>query len=140
MKVVPTPISETETKIRSLTQEWARLYNEGDFDTLASLYLPDAVVLPPNQRAAPGTAAIRDLFKWFRDAGATSLKVETTRIVQSPELALEMGVYSLSRLMPIGGHTTDRGKYLTTLQRQSTGDWRIVFHCWNSDLPPISVP
>lgn len=139
VRPITTAISEVETRVRNMTQEWARLFNEGDFDALAALYLPDGVILPPNQRLAPGTMAIRELLKWYRDLGVTDLKCETTRVVHSPELVLEIGTFTCTITPPTGTHIRDMGKYLTTLQRQSNGEFRIVFHCWNSDLPPVTM-
>ncbi len=140
VKPITTAITEIETRVRNMAQEWARLFNEGDFDSLVAMYLPDAVVMPPHQRAAPGTMAIRELLKWYREGGVRDLKCETTRVVQSPEFVLEIGAYTAGVALPTGVRMIDRGKYLTNLQRQSNGEFRIIFHCWNSDLPPLTTP
>ncbi|HWR36774.1 MAG TPA: nuclear transport factor 2 family protein [Clostridia bacterium] len=139
VRAIPSQVSDIENRIQSMTQLFVRCYNEGDFETLASQFTNESVVLPPNQRSAPGISAIRELFKWFHDAGANNLKLDVTNIVQGTEMVLVSGTYSITMPLPSGTHFHDRGKYLTNYQRQNNGDYKIIFDCWNSDLPPAPL-
>lgn len=136
-RAVPVPISEAETKVRGLVQEFARAFNESDWGVLKSLYVNDAVVLPPHQRPASGITAICDLHKWLREGGEANLKIEVTRIIESNELAVVWGTYNIQRRLLDGAIYADRGKEFSVLQRQPNGDYRFLVQGWSSDLAPV---
>ena len=76
----PAPGESIETTIRKLLARFTSAVNNRDVEAMVSLYAPDAVVLPPNNSAAIGTNAIRDLFKAMLDAGVSDFTAEDTRI------------------------------------------------------------
>jgi len=137
VRVVPSPISDTETKVRGVVQEFARAFNEGDWEVLKSLYVTDAVVLPPHQRLAPGIPAICELHKWLREGGEANLKIEVIRIIESNELAVLLGTYTIQGRSLDGTAYMDRGKEFSVLQRQPNGEYRFLVQGWSSDLPPV---
>lgn len=135
VRVVPTTAPDVESRIVQMTQTFVRCFNEGDFDTIASLYAEDAICMPPNQRSAPGIESIKELFKWFRNAGTSNLKLTPTHIVQGTEFVLTNGTYSVNTTLPNGTAFTDLGKYLCVYEKQNNGEYKVLYDCWNSDVP-----
>ena len=132
----PAPGETVETILRKLTALFVSAVNNKNLDAMVSFYAPDATVLPPNNLAAMGTRAIRDLFKSMIDAGLSDFTAQATRIEQSGDLAVEVGRYTVQAPQKEGGKREDRGKYVGTWRRQPSGEFRMVADIWNSDLPP----
>jgi len=54
-------------------------------------------------------------------------------------LGLTRCTYTLTMTPKAGGETINAmpdGKALTLLERQSDGSWKIVYDCFNSNVPP----
>jgi len=139
VRAVPAPISDTDIKVRALMQEFARAFNGSDFETLKALYVNDAVVLPPHQRPAPGIMAICELHRWLREGGESDLNIEVTRMIESNELVVVLGNYTIHNRLPNGSTIMDRGKEFAVLQHQPNGEYRFLVQGWSSDLPPMPV-
>ena len=137
-RAVPAPISDTDVKVRALMQEFTRAFNGSDFETLKTLYVDDAVVLPPHQRLAPGVMAICEFHRWLRE-GESNLNIEVTRIIESSGLVEALGNYTIHNRLPNGDTIMDRGKEFAVLQRQPNGEYRFFVQGWSSDLPPMPV-
>ena len=66
------------------------------------------------------------------ESGYESLRIETTRVEHSAEMAMEIGRYSVAIRQPDGTTVADRGKYVKVWRR--LGAWLIVADCWSSNL------
>jgi ketosteroid isomerase-like protein len=53
------------------------------------------------------------------------------------ELGFMRGIYTLTMIPKAGGETINYdGKYLTILEKQANGSWKILRDCFNSNVPP----
>ncbi len=137
MATVPkiTPTMEAEHAIRDLAQEFVTHHNKRDIDKLVMLYTNDGNVMAPFQPVAAGTPALRQYFQQaFSEYDQRDLKVETTRVEISNDFAFAFGTFTTNLKMPNGKRMDDHGKWMTTLRLMGT-NWRIVGHCFNTDLP-----
>jgi ketosteroid isomerase-like protein len=59
----------------------------------------------------------------------------------SGDYAYDVGTYKLSMLAGPGRNITDNGKY-TAVLKHSSGEWKIAYLIFNSDLPhpPMANP
>jgi ketosteroid isomerase-like protein len=124
---------DVESTIRGLTQDFSMNFNTGNYDQVGGLFSSDAVFMAPHYEPAVGPKAIERKLREFGEAGYQDLRMETTRVDYSGDMAMEVGRYSVSVFSEKGGSTTDRGKYLKVWRR--LGAWRIVADCWSSNLP-----
>jgi uncharacterized protein (TIGR02246 family) len=131
----PTPLPDPRSEIRKIEQTFESAFNANDFETLASLYAPDATFLPPNHSPCEGTAQIRDFFRELKQAGASDLHLELGRIEASGDLVAHRGRYRFKAPTAGGGTRPDRGNYLAVYRRQRDGNLRTVFDTFNSELP-----
>jgi uncharacterized protein (TIGR02246 family) len=127
---------DVESTIRGLTQDFSMNFNTGNYDQVAALFGADGSFMAPHCESAVGPKAIERKLREFGEAGYQDLRVETTRVDYSGDMAMEVGRYSLSIVQENGARRTDRGKYLKVWRR--LGAWRIVGDCWSSNLP-VSV-
>lgn len=125
-----------ETVIRASAPAWAASFNAGDAEALAAMYWDDAVLQPPGEPAATGTAAIRDSLAAgiaaTKAAGLTMNIPEAGAVDISGDLAYEAGTYSVT---DAAGATVDTGKYLGVFEKRD-GKWLYIRDTWNSDGPP----
>jgi uncharacterized protein (TIGR02246 family) len=125
---------DVESTIRGLTQDFNMNFNTGNYDQVAALFSSEAVFMAPHHEPCIGTKAIERKLREFGDAGYQDLRLETTRVEHSGDMAMEIGRYSVS-MFSEKGSLTDRGKYLKVWRR--LGAWRIMADCWSSNLPAV---
>jgi uncharacterized protein (TIGR02246 family) len=130
----PAGLSEADrTAIRQADENYVKLANAKDFKGAAALYAEDAIVLPPNQAAVQGRAAIQAFLE--ASPPTSNFQVQILEIEGGADLAYERGTYS-ETVTPTGAAPIeDRGKYLTTWRKQADGSWKMLRDIWNSDLP-----
>jgi uncharacterized protein (TIGR02246 family) len=103
------------------------------FEAVAALYADDAVLLPPQEPAVHGRAAIR---KW------TAAVPRVTRVVLQVDdldgrgdVAYMRGTFAMT-LEPEGAPAVSvTGKYVEILKKQADGEWRFAVDIFNSDTP-----
>lgn len=117
------------TSIDGLKAALVRALQADDAELAASLYAPDARLLPPGAPVITGTAEVLDFFRQRVAAGAHEAVLETVRQWQDGDIAVEEGRYG--RL--VGEELVDTGKYLVVFRRQDDGTWRYETDIWNSD-------
>lgn len=127
------PFLDVESQIRGLTQDFATSFNTGNYDLVAGLFAPDGVLMAPHHEPAHGQKAVERLLREFGEAGYGDLRLETTRVEYSADMATEMGRYSVSIRQGDGTTQADRGKYLKVWRR--LGVWLIMADCFSSNLP-----
>ena len=123
--------------ITSRSEIWETALNAGDIETLMANYTSDARILPPNEKAATGTEAVRAAFGSMIDAGISG-SLTSMEAAVSGDIGYNVGNYTLTA----DGEVVDTGKYLETWQRGADGQWRISNDIWNSDMPaaPAAMP
>ncbi len=111
--------------------------NDGDTNAYVALLTEGAVLMPPNQPAVFGVAAIRE----YRQTDFDQTTLEVTRpseeVVVAGDWAFVRHTYVGMATPRAGGEPTElRGKGITILQRQPDGSWKITRYMWSDDNPP----
>ncbi len=123
--------------IKEASVAWDKAWSAGDCDALlASLYLADAVAMPPNRPATVGRDAMRpgckQYFAQFRETNRSV--VEGVRV--SGDLAVSWGTQEGTTTPKAGGASVRyKQKWMTAYLRQPDGSWKILWEIFNSDLP-----
>jgi ketosteroid isomerase-like protein len=123
------PFRDVESQIRDLTQDFAMSFNTGNYDQAASLFAADGVLMPPLSEAAYGQKQVERLLRQLGDAGYSDLRLETTRIDHSGDMAMELGRFSLVIRKADGTLVPERGKYVKVWRR--LGAWLVMADCWS---------
>ncbi len=126
-------LMDVESTIRGLSQDFGMNFNTGNYDQVGALFASDGSFMAPHHEVAIGPKAIEGKLREFGETGYQDLRIETTRVDHSGDMAMEVGRYSLSIVQENGAKMTDRGKYLKVWRR--LGAWRIAADCWSSNLP-----
>jgi len=127
---------DVESTIRGLSQDFSMNFNTGNYDQVAGLFANDGLFMAPHHDSVAGPKTIERKLREFGEAGFQDLRLETSRVDFSGDMAMEVGRYSVSVVRERGGTATDRGKYVKVWRR--LGAWRIVADCWSSNLPAMA--
>jgi uncharacterized protein (TIGR02246 family) len=125
--------------IKEVLNQYAIGCCNGDFDLWMSLWADDGTQMPPDAPARIGKEKIREGMKPGFDKmnmELTILSIEDAKIYG--DLGLTRCVYTLKITPKSGGETIsvmDPGKALTLYERQTEGNWKIAYDCFNSSVP-----
>lgn len=134
-QAAPAAITDADrAAIEAKAQAFTTHVLAGDFAVLVKdYYADDAVLLPPNMKAATGHAAMEAAFRTFPPV--SSFTLHTVEIVGSPDLAYVRGTYTMTFAPPGAPPIPDEGKYLEVWRKGSDGTWKSVRDMFNSDMP-----
>jgi uncharacterized protein (TIGR02246 family) len=102
-----------------------------DAAMVASVYAPDARMMPPGAPVQAG-AAIRSFWQGVMDSGVTGGVLKTTSLEERDDLAVEEGHFEIH----VGTDVVDDGSYVVVHRRMDDGSWRFAVDIWNSDRAP----
>jgi uncharacterized protein (TIGR02246 family) len=128
------PLSAADAAaLRAVHDRFSAALLRQDFDAVAALYAEDAVLLPPQEPAVHGRAAIRT---W------TAAVPRVTRIVLQvddldgrADLAYMRGSFAMTLEAEGAPAVSVAGKYVEILKKQADGAWRFAVDIFNSDAP-----
>jgi uncharacterized protein (TIGR02246 family) len=124
---------DVQSAIRGLTQDFATAFNTGNYDQAAALFTSDGFLMPPQREAVQGQKPIELMLRRLGETGYQNLRLETIRVEESGDTAVEIGRYTAALQQANGTTVVERGKFVQTWRR--LGIWRVAANCWNSDLP-----
>jgi ketosteroid isomerase-like protein len=129
------PFRDVESQLRDLTQDFATSFNTGNYDQAASLFLSDGELMAPHYEGAHGQKAVERLLRQLGEAGYSDLRLETTRVEHSGDMAMEIGRFSVVVRKADGMMIPEQGKYVKVWRR--LGVWRLMADCWSRT--PLAV-
>ena len=111
-------------------------FAKGDSTAMADLYAEDTIVLPPNMEMLKGHDSIAKLWGAFIRMGQRNIKLTTTEVTGSGNIAVETGNYNLN-IKPEGGNAVhDSGKYMVIWRKQKDNSWKMIRDMFSTNLPP----
>lgn len=134
----PTPTMTDEQMIRAIPQEFMQYHEARNIDKLVNLFTDDGRIMAPFRPVAQGKTGLRQTFQLvFDEFDQRNLKVDTTHVEVCGDAAFSIGTFKVNVKMPTGKRVDDQGKWLVAMRRLGM-TWKIVAHCWNTDLPITS--
>lgn len=131
---------EDITAIEDMLNQYAVGCNTGDFDLWMSLWADDGTQMPPDAPARKGKEQIREGMKPIFDDMKLDIDIKSVDSVEvHGDLGLTTCKYTLKLTPKAGGETINAmpdGKALTLFRKQPDKSWKIVYDCFNSNVPP----
>lgn len=122
--------------IKEKMNQFAATINAGDFDGWISLWTDNGVQMPPGTPARIGKEQIRAGMKPAFDEYILKMVVIVSELRVSGDFGFVRGTYTESMIPKAGGETFEYdGKYLTILEKQADGSWKVARDCFNSNKP-----
>lgn len=115
---------------------YASAITDGDIDRWITLWIEDGIQMPPDAPVNIGKDKIRafvqnlmNLFKW-------KMAINNEEVREADGWGYVRGTYTFELTPKEGGETIKgSGKYLTILERQDDGSWKIARDCFNYNAP-----
>jgi len=125
--------------IKAEAANWAKAYNAGDAETVASLYAEDAIMLAPGIPTLVGRDAIREFIKSdiasSKNAGLVVKVGDFDGVGVAGDLAWKSGALSVT---DASGNVLDTQKYVS-VYRRTNGKLQMIRDIWNSDTTPAAA-
>jgi ketosteroid isomerase-like protein len=123
------PLRDVDSQLRDQTQDFATSFNTGNYDLAARLFADDGVLMAPQYEGAYGQKQVERLLRQLGESGYSDLRMETTRVDHSGDMAMELGRFSLVMRRADGAMIPEQGKYVRVWRR--LGAWLLMADCWN---------
>jgi uncharacterized protein (TIGR02246 family) len=127
--------------VYDLWNDFAAAANAGDPERWISLWTDDAVQMPPGAPRRVGKEQIRRGMQPLFDRFKTNhMSVHTEEVRIPGDWAYTHGTYEFEITPKEGGATKSySGKFLSILDKQVDGSWKIAIDCHNYDAPAESI-
>ena len=126
--------------IKDVLNQYAVACNTRDFELWISLWADEGVQMPPDAPARIGKEQIREAMSPLFEQMDLSIAITSLWDVKVyGDIGLTCCNYTLDLTPKAGGetiHAVRDGKALTLGKRQSDGSWKIIYDCFNSNVPP----
>ncbi len=118
--------------IKELYKQATLACSTGDIELYLSIFTEDAVVMPPGYPAAMGKEELRPMIEGLFGLFDLELPytVEEVEVIGDRAFVRSSWLYSMTPKEE-GETTTNPGKQLDNLKRQSDGSWKIYIQCYN---------
>jgi uncharacterized protein (TIGR02246 family) len=123
----------SRSDVDALNTTLVQALEKGDSGLLASVYSPDARLLPPGSDPLTGQG-IQAYWQSVMDMGVTGGRLETVSFEERDDLAVEVGHYEVH----VRSDVVDEGNYVVVHRRQPDGQWRLAVDIWNSNHSPAA--
>jgi uncharacterized protein (TIGR02246 family) len=123
--------------LREILNKYAAMCHAGDLEGWLSLWTDDGIQMYPGAPSRVGKEQIRAGMKPAFDQFILKIAITSEMEAKvSGNLGFARGTYTLSMVPKAGGEETKfDGKYLTILEKQRDGSWKIARDCFNSNVP-----
>src|SRR6266508_3453677 len=108
-----------------VVQAFYRAFNNGDIETIVTLYEPRAILVAQPGQLAEGLATLREALRGFL-AMKPTLTLEKHKVVTSGDIALSVDKWTLKGTGPDGKPVHMEGTASEVLRQQSDGRWLYV--------------
>ena len=123
------PFRDVQSQLRDQTQDFATSFNTGNYDHAARVFASDGVLMAPQYEGAYGQKQVEHLLRELGELGYSDLRMETTRVDSSADMAMELGRFSLMLRKADGTMIPGQGKYVRVWRR--VGAWLLMADSWN---------
>ena len=133
----PGPRDHNDPSIVERANAYLKAVLAGDAKAVGANFDDNAILMPPNQPLLQGRRAVERFYEgWCQGPmKPTTFTFDHLESTASGDYAYDVGTYKLSMLAGPGRNITDNGKY-TAVLKHSSGEWKIAYLIFNSDLPP----
>lgn len=137
-KATRTDVAAERRTIDSLNTKVEGWYAANQPDSVASIFTPNAWLMPPNDAPVIGQDSIRAFWRNMLGMGKWAFDLRAEDVMAADSVLVERGQFTLkftpNSNAPLPAFD-DRGNYLTVWRRQPDGKWRIEWDAAVSSVP-----
>ena len=124
-------VADEATAINALNIKWDTAVNQGDTMQLASLYMDNAVMMPPSSEILSDRGAIKNYWDNLREVGIDVYAISTVDLRIDGDTAYQTVLWDATRNAADGNVIQFNGNMSNVLERQKDGTWKIKLQSWN---------
>lgn len=119
---------------------FSQLMIDNDLEGMLEYYADNSISLPSYQPMLRGHDAMKKSHEQQHQSGmkVTAFELSATDVIADGNLAIEIGTYTISMIMPEMGAIDDYGKYINVWENQD-GEWKLRADMWNTDMNPMMM-
>lgn len=123
--------------VNEIWSQYSSSLNSGDNDAWLSLWTDDGIQMPPNSPPVIGKEQIRARNQAALDQFTVDIEITNEEVRVAGDWAYARGTYTATLTPKQGGEALFiDGKYMTILERQPDGSWKIHRDIFNSNVAP----
>ena len=126
-------VEDDAKTLLKLDEEWSKAAAKKDLEGVMSMYAEDGNAYPPNEPAAKGRAAVRQVWSTYLSDPSFNATWKTTKAEVSGDLGYTLAAYEVSFNTPEGKPVKEVGKCLCVWKKQKDGSWKAAHDMWNAD-------
>ena len=132
----PNDAASVQRAIDSAETRFSTALMKGDTTGINTVYAEDAVVLPPNMKAARGRAGLSQMHAaMLANVTYPSVSLKSEDLIVSGDYGIETGSYRMTVQPKTGKAMDDIGKFMSVWKKQPDGSWKMIRDMFSSDLP-----
>ena len=133
-----TSVHETDVNlIRELWIEYASALTAGDMERWISLWISGGIEMQAAGLLLSGTEQIRAASQPVMDLFDTEMTISPEDVRIHGDCAYSYGSYKHAMTPKEGGESIcNTGRFLTILEKQANGSWKIAIACFNTSQLP----
>ncbi len=138
LSCAPAPLGDSHAdgdKLMQTSRAWARVAATGNLEQTLAYWADDAVVLPPDQPAVVGKAAIRQFL--MQSAAIPKFSItwepEQATVAANGDVGYLVEHNRVTLADSTGALHTQYGKAVTVWRKDATGAWKCVVDTWNNN-------
>ena len=118
-------------------ESYVKAINSNSLDQLLGMLTEDVVMMPPQEAAIVGKAAVRPWLEGYLKAFKTHWEKPVQEFIVSGEWAFERYTFKSTDTPLTGGPVVeDTGWGLVIYHHDADGKWRVARDAWGPDHPP----
>lgn len=135
-KDVERNLTSDVAEINALWDEYAAAATAGNMERWIALWNEGGIQMPPGAMKRAGKALIHSEMQPLFDLFDMQVAIYPDEIQVLGDQAFSHGSYEFAMTPKEGGDRIGiKGKFLTVLQKQANGSWKIAIDCFNYDTP-----
>ena len=128
---------DMDAVMEAIWSEYTASIGEGDIERWVEVWVEDGIQLPPGEAAVVGKDNILARNSAVFEPFDVSMSITNEEVIAEGNWAYARGVYEATLTPKAGGEDIQvDGKYVTILQKQPDGTWKIYRDIFNSNVPP----
>jgi uncharacterized protein (TIGR02246 family) len=123
--------------VNAIWDEYEASIEAADADRWGDLWVDDGVKYPPDGLPLEGKAAIvNNMREWMAVATANDVAITNHTVEVAGDFAFVRGLFRVDAELKANGlPVVMDGKYMSILQRQADGSWKLYRDIFNSNMP-----
>jgi uncharacterized protein (TIGR02246 family) len=123
-------------QIYALWNEYTAAWSAGDMARWIALWIDGGIQMPPGVPHNTGKEQIQAAMQRLLDTYDYEMTINPEEVRVLGDRAYSHGHRRLAMTPKSGGDSAEvRGKFLTVLEKQVDGSWKIAIDCFNYDAP-----